>query len=129
MSLESRMGAAPFGDVPSAWDQSGVDTSESVNSYEAVNPPRLLLVLAGGLVVGAVMLAVAGGLAANGAGYGLTVLAIVVVGIYKRVDKDRSVQPTYAPRPHLRWAVGSATVAALVVAAWLAWLLATGLAS
>ncbi|WCO65985.1 hypothetical protein PO878_15905 [Iamia majanohamensis] len=93
-------------------------------------PPLVLLALAGVCVAAGAGLLLVGTFAANVAGYLVaSLLTIVLVGVYRRVDLIRRLSPGYRPAPAARRVVPVLLVAAFVVAGVHVWAIATEVAS
>ena len=98
-------------------------------AHTEVRPPTSLLVLAGAAIVLSVALLLVPGLPAELAGYLLaSLVAISLVGLFRRNDLRRRQSPHYTPQPGLtRWA-GALALVGVVVAGVHTWSIATTLA-
>ncbi len=106
------------------------EESAGLAEAEATGPPVLLLVAAGACVlVGALLLAV-GSFGANVAGYVVaSLLTIVLIGVYRRLDLIRRLSAGYRAVPQVRRVVPVLLVGAFVVAGVHVWAIATEVAS
>ncbi|HMJ75800.1 MAG TPA: hypothetical protein VK507_07500 [Iamia sp.] len=93
-------------------------------------PPVLVLVLAGLCVVTSAALVPLDDLGTHVLGYvAASVLAIVLVGLFRRFDLTRRLAPGYRARPGVGRLVTVLLLAAFAVAAVHVWAIATELAS
>ncbi len=108
------------------------DQAVAVDEADAgpTGPPVVLLATAGACVLAGVALLLVGTFAANVAGYLVaSLLTIVLVGVYRRVDLIRRLSPSYRPAPRVRRVVPVLLVLAFVVAGFHVWAIATEVAS
>ena len=105
--------------------------SESERGAEArAGPPVLILALAALCVVTAAALITQDDMTAHVLGYVVaSVLAIVLVGIFRRFDLSRRRAPGYHPRPGVGRVATVVLLAGFVVAGFHVWSIATELAS
>lgn len=93
-------------------------------------PPLIVLFVATVFVVVGLALVPLEGMGVHVLGYVVaSVLTILAIGVYRRLDLTRRLSPGYRPRPGVRRAVPVLLVAAFAVAAFHVWSIATELAS
>lgn len=93
-------------------------------------PPVLFLLLAAAGLAVAVALSVVGGVGANIGGYvSSSILTVVLVGLYRRVDLTRRLRAGYQARPGVARVIPLLLVAAFALAGVHVWSLATEWAS
>jgi len=97
-------------------------------SVAPVSAPKYLLGLAACSIAFSILLLFPGDFYLNIAGYLFgSVVVVLLVGMFRRVDSERRQRPTYSPQRGLAGAVTSLILFGLLVAMTHAWFIATEL--
>lgn len=104
--------------------------SDDLGDEAATGPPVIILMLAVVFVIVGAALVPLDDFGIHVTGYVISsVLTILAVGVYRRVDLTRRLSTGYRPRPILRRVVTVVLVGSFVVAGLHVWSIATELAS
>ena len=99
-------------------------------STDPVGPPVVFLILGFASVVASAALALVGGRQAHIGGYILgSLVPILIIGVFRRLDLARRRSPFYVPQSLVSLIVPVLAVAAVALAAVHIWAIATELAS
>lgn len=105
-------------------------TIEAPVQDETTGPPVVILAVAAIGILAGIALLLVGSLAANVAGYVLSsVVVILAVGLFRRVDLQRRLSSGYTPSTSAGRLIPLLLVAAFVVTGCHVWAIATELAS